>query len=256
MWKKKNAKLGMIPVDGVLGAFPDLFPIPFEPFAQAASSNPTPYLLSEAAVSFMPTVPNTFLLAEQEFEPMVDWAALGTFLSIMLVFLTLIIRTNGVERAVLEREVALAEVRDLKSKALEGSSSGSNDSNEEQERLLKDALTRFEEAVEKEERLRNLVPGVVRIVPPSASTEADRTARQNAKQFLGKDYDIGSFYEDEVPTGQPATQLSQENGPGLPPAAIGVLAVLGVSLTGLLFFLSLDPMTSNSILDELDGLTR
>lgn len=166
----------------------------------------------------------------------------------MLVFLLLVRRTAAVERAVVEREAALELVRDLKSKALEGTLTSAaavttntdgvatpNDSS----KRLNEALERYEAAVVQEERLRNIVPGVVRIVPPSSGTAAEENAQAAARQFLGKDYDIGVPKQERNPDGK------------LPMIALGILAVLGVSLTGLLFLLSVDPDTASSFLKDL-----
>jgi hypothetical protein len=101
--------------------------------------------------------------------------------------------------------------------------------------------------MEKEERLRTIIPGV-RIVPPSNGNKAEEDARVAARQFLNKDVAIGS--------GSSASSSSskQEEGDGrLSMAAVGVLTLLAASLVALLVFLSLDPMTSNNVLDNLGG---
>jgi len=177
-------------------------------------------------------VPSVIALSDtvREFEPQADWTAVGTFVSIMVVFGLLVKRTAAVEQAVMEREAALSVVRRLKSQALEGSESAS---------ALQEALARYEVAVVKEEQLRNIIPGVVRIVPPSAGSVAEESARDAAKQFLGKDHDIGIPKREENPSGK------------LPMVALGLLFVLGLSLTGLLFLLSMDPMSDSSFLNDI-----
>jgi hypothetical protein len=169
----------------------------------------------------------------KEFEPITDWTALGTFASIMFVFILLVRRTQAVERAVMEREASLELVRTLKSKAL-----SSSDDNDTTAASLEQALERYEAAVVQEEQLRTIVPGV-RIVPPTAGSKADENAAMAAKQFLGKDFDIGIPKQEENPSGK------------LPMVALGILAVLGVSLTGLLILLSMDPTTASSLLNDL-----
>ena len=166
----------------------------------------------------------------KEFEPQADWTAVGTFVSIMVVFGLLVKRTLAVEQTVVEREAALAVVRRLKAQSLQGSGSALE---------LQEALGRYEVAVRKEERLRNIIPGVVRIVPPSSGSAVEESARDAAKQFLGKDYDIGIPKREDNPSGR------------LPYLALGILVVLGMSLTGLLFLLSFDPMTDSSFLNNL-----
>lgn len=206
-------------------------------FCRRSSLDQTPLFLGPDS--------NPFLLSEnlgvdyitsssvQEFEPVVDWAALGTFVAIMGVSLLLVRRTAAVEEAVMERDAALTLVRDLKSKSLIGTQ------DEVAEQKLDEALKRYEQAVLQEEQLRNIVPGVVRIVPPSAGNASEENARVAAKQFLGKDYDIGVPKREVNPNGK------------LPVIALGILAILGISLTALLVFLSLDPMAASSFLDSL-----
>lgn len=127
--------------------------------------------------------------------------------------------------------MALEDLRNAKSKALVV---------DDGEDAVQKALKRFEEALEKEESLRSIVPGVVRIVPPSAGNEQEEQARVAAKQMLGKDTFLGA-------------SKKSEGGGRLPTAALAILAVIGVSMVGLLVFLSLDPMTSNSLLNTVGG---
>jgi hypothetical protein len=174
------------------------------------------------------------------FEPILNVPALGTFLFVMVIFGLLQIRTNQVEKAVQERNLALKELREAKSKEL--SSGGAA-----QVVNVQQSLERFDKAMEKEERLRTIIPGV-RIVPPSNGNKAEEDARVAARQFLNKDVAIGS--------GSSASSSSskQEEGDGrLSMAAVGVLTLLAASLVALLVFLSLDPMTSNNVLDNLGG---
>lgn len=181
--------------------------------------------------------------ATKEFEPVTDWTALGTFLSIMTVFLLLVRRTVAVEKAVMEREEALEVVRALKSKSLEGNTLRSDEDtisfSESVTESLQEALQRYEAAVQQEEQLRNIIPGVVRIVPPSAGNAAEENAALAAKQFLGKDYDIG------VPKRQenPSRKLSG--------VASVILALSGIVLTGLLFLLTMDSATLESLLKDV-----
>jgi hypothetical protein len=157
----------------------------------------------------------------------------------MVIFGLLQIRTNQVEKAVQERNLALKELREAKSKEL--SSGGAA-----QVVNVQQSLERFDKAMEKEERLRTIIPGV-RIVPPSNGNKAEEDARVAARQFLNKDVAIGS--------GSSASSSSkQEEGDGrLSMAAVGVLTLLAASLVALLVFLSLDPMTSNNVLDNIGG---
>jgi hypothetical protein len=163
------------------------------------------------------------------FEPVLNVPALGTFLFVMVIFGLLSIRTNQVEQAVQERNSALKELREAKSKELSGG----------KEVNVQQALEQFDKAMEKEESLRTIIPGV-RIVPPSNGNKAEEEARVAARQFLDKDVAIGAS--------------KQEEGDGrLPMAALGVLTLLAASLVVLLVFLSLDPVTSNNVLDSVGG---
>jgi hypothetical protein len=163
------------------------------------------------------------------FEPVLNVPALGTFLFVMVIFGLLSIRTNQVEQAVQERNLALKELREAKSKELSGG----------KEVNVQQALEQFDKAMEKEESLRTIIPGV-RIVPPSNGNNAEEEARVAARQFLDKDVAIGAS--------------KQEEGDGrLPMAALGVLTLLAASLVVLLVFLSLDPVTSNNVLDSVGG---
>jgi hypothetical protein len=147
----------------------------------------------------------------------------------MVIFGLLSIRTNQVEQAVQERNLALKELREAKSKELSGG----------KEVNVQQALEQFDKAMEKEESLRTIIPGV-RIVPPSNGNNAEEEARVAARQFLDKDVAIGAS--------------KQEEGDGrLPMAALGVLTLLAASLVALLVFLSLDPVTSNNVLDSVGG---
>jgi hypothetical protein len=167
------------------------------------------------------------------FEPVLNVPALGTFLFVMAVFGLLSIRTSQVEQAVQERNSALKELREAKSKELSGGAEEVN---------VQKSLERFDKAMEKEDNLRTIIPGV-RIVPPSNGNKAEEEARVAARQFLNKEVNIGA-----------GSSSKQEEGDGrLPMAALGVLALLATSLVALLVFLSLDPVTSNNVLDNFGG---
>ena len=156
------------------------------------------------------------------FEPVLDTTAFATFLVISIVFAALIIRTQQVENVVQHRNQALERLRVVKSKELEGS-------DEIQEQDVQKALKEYEDAVRKEEKLRNIIPGVVRIVPPSAADEKEEEARVVAKQFLGKDFDIGISKREEVESKGSILQTI---------ASLAVLALF--MLQGVLFFFVTD----------------
>jgi hypothetical protein len=166
------------------------------------------------------------------FEPVLDVQALSTFLVISIVFTALIVRTNQVEGGVQERNRALAKLREVKSKELAGDETVD-------EGVIQLALSEYEDAVRKEEKLRTIIPGVVRIVPPSSANKKEEDARAIAQQFLGKDFEIGTSKREEV---------ENRNVPTL--ALVAVLALF--ILQGALFFAAAnDLMASSSIRGEM-----
>ena len=70
-----------------------------------------------------------------------------------------------------------------------------------------------------------MIPGVVRIVPPSAGNQKEEEASVVAKQLLGKDFDIG------VPK-------RERNEQGFSTVAVVALATVGVLLLGVFAFLN------------------
>lgn len=163
------------------------------------------------------------------FEPILNVPALVIFVLITTVFSALILRTNQVEDAVQTRKLRQEDVRSLKAKELgEGTVSPEK---------IQQVLQLYEDAVRQEEKLRNILPGV-RIVPPSSGNRKEEEAQAIAKQYLGKDFNIG------VP--KRYNEKSESSGK-LPSIAIGILAVIALSLVGLLAFLSFgaDPMSGN-----------
>jgi hypothetical protein len=164
------------------------------------------------------TSTNEATAATTTFEPQLNVPAFITFLFISILFSALILRTTQVEQAVQTRKHKLKRLRDLKSKELAGDDSVST---QDIQQVLRD----YEEAVRKEESLRNVIPGVVRIVPPSAGDQEEEEASVVAKQLLGKDFEIGA-------------PKREQNENGFTPVAVGALATVGVILIGLFAFLN------------------
>jgi hypothetical protein len=138
-----------------------------------------------------------------------------------------------VEQAVQERKTKLQQLRTLKTKELDNSNNITSTD-------IQQSLQEYESAVQKEEKLRNIIPGVVRIVPPSAGDAKEEEASFIAKQLLGKDYEIG------IPK-----QERNENGT-LSPIAIGALIAVGTLLVCLLAFLSLMYLGGDSSAKVMD----
>ena len=173
------------------------------------------------------------------FEPVLDVPALATFLFVLVVFGALNYRTSQVQKAIEDRDYWLDQVRTIKSKELA-------DGQEIDEKELQNALQNYESAILREEQFRNLVPGgAVRIVPPTgpASREADEKAAAMAKQFLGREYDIGS-------TKQEVEQRSNDNDSNnnLPTIAVAILVIIALAQMGLFVFMNFltdtDPTSS------------
>lgn len=163
------------------------------------------------------------------FEPILNVPALITFVLITTVFSALILRTNQVEDAVQRRKRMQEEVRLLKLKEM-----GEGTVTPEQ---IQQILQLYEDAVRREEDLRNILPGV-RIVPPSAIDRKEEEAQAIAKQYLGQDFNIG------VP--KKYNEKRDDEGV-LPSVAIGILAMVALSQVGLLAFFNFgaDPMSGN-----------
>eukprot|EP00980_Cylindrotheca_fusiformis_P022627 scaffold9523_cov103-Cylindrotheca_fusiformis.AAC.4 len=160
------------------------------------------------------------------FEPKLDFPAFSTFLIISVVFTALIVRTSQVEGGVQERKRALAKLREVKSKELAGDHSID-------ETAVDNALEEYEKAVREEEKLRDIIPGVVRIVPPSSADKKEEEARAVAQRFLGNDFDIGTSKREEV---------ENRNVPTL--ALVAVLALF--IFQGAVFFMAYDDLMAGS----------
>ena len=152
-------------------------------------------LLPETAAAIMTTSIDAVPQPSQSFEPIVNVPAMLSSVFIASIFGALIFRTNQVERAVQERNERLQELRAYKSKQLANSNNnGTIESSTGTDADLTLFLQRYEEAVQKEEKLRNVLPWTsrIRIVAPSGGRAEEQQARADARRFLGKDYDIGS----------------------------------------------------------------
>lgn len=155
------------------------------------------------------------------FEPVVNLPALGSFLFIAVIFTFLITRVGAVERAAERRKAALKELRAVKSKELDATAD---------EASVARALQEYEDAINAEEELRTLIPGVRVVAPnqPAGSSEEDIAA---ARQFLGIEL-------------EKSASLRKEDGErkGLSTGAVAVLAIVALSQLALLYMLSFDPM--------------
>mmetsp|Transcript_27106 Transcript_27106/g.45184 ORF Transcript_27106/g.45184 Transcript_27106/m.45184 type:complete len:229 (-) Transcript_27106:32-718(-) len=166
----------------------------------------------------------------QVFEAQVNTPALSAFAVIVVVFGLLQIRTNQVNDAALSRKKALEVLRIIKSKELANEGNERSPSTEEIDRAAQD----YKECIENEERLRNVVPGVIRIVAPNGPASASEEEVQAAKQFLGLDLTEGAAATKK--------EKSKDEDSKMSGGAVAVLAVVGLTQICLLVLLSFDPM--------------
>lgn len=134
-------------------------------------------------------------------------------------------RIREVEGAVERRKVALVQLRVVKSKELSSAGKDRPDST-----VVAGALKEYEDALQGEENLRTLLPGV-RIVAPGRSATSSAEDVRAAKQFLGIDL-------------EPVQNDDKEDRKGLAAGSVAILAVVALSQLGLLYMLSFDPMAA------------
>lgn len=170
------------------------------------------------------------------FEPVVNTPALGSFLFIAIGFLLLQLRIGAIKKAVSRRQTALEELRAIKANEL--FDAGVNRPSAE---ALSVALVEYESALQNEENMRTLIPGVRLRAPNNVrNSEKDVSA---AKQFLGVDL---KPTENNVPE-------ASEGKDGLSAGAVAVLVLVALSQIALLYMLSFDPMTASSVFTDLGG---
>ncbi len=194
---------------------------------------------------------------------------------------------NFARDASLRRENALAFLREVKSEQLNSSSSESkrDEANESDNRMMEqrvqDATKAYETALKEELNLRTIIPGVRIVAPNDAARREEDIAA--AKQFLGWDIlaDEKKFNENndteatisevndeekkknllmqsrrrfdvqESDSSSPRQQSSEEK--PMSNVAKAILLSVAVSQIGLLFLLSLDPMSANNFFTNVAG---
>jgi hypothetical protein len=169
------------------------------------------------------------------FEAQVNAPALGAFAVIFVVFGLLQLRTNQVNDAALRRKEALQVLRAIKSQELSGTFEEKPSPD-----AIRKAVDAYKSCIDEEERLRNVVPGVVRIVAPNGPASASEEEVQAAKQFLGIDLTEGGAVVPNMKRSDVSKEDSKMSG-----GAVAVLAVVGLTQIGLLFLLSFDPMSQS-----------
>lgn len=209
-------------------------------------------MLSSSASAAAPT--------NDDFAPVLNLPALVSFLFITLVFVSLQVRVNAIGEAVDRRTRALTELRAIKAKELANDGRSNRrrdgDDNSQAAASLHDevvqAVERFREAYNEVERLRTIIPGMVRIrPPPSTNIQArmDETAAA-AQQFLG--------IQPEVDRSSPSAVEDIDNKLNVPLPFAVLLGVIVLAQVGLFGLLLTDPTSSSgdvlNVVDTLSGL--
>jgi hypothetical protein len=189
------------------------------------------------------------------FEPVMNYPALASFLLIATVFGLLQLRTNGISTAAARRVAALKALREVKSQQLSLSSISQSSSQsrpgagdlsayEANELVVRQAMKEYEAALDEEERLRTIIPGV-RIIAPNNpnSSKSDIAA---AKQFLNRDLGEGDSSTNNG-------QAEGQEGKGLSNALTVVIVLVGISQLALLYLLAYDPLSASEVVDALAG---
>ena len=142
-----------------------------------------------STISSQPMLPES----TTTFEPVLNVPAFSVFLFIAIVFGLLQYRMAAIGTAADRRTEALATLRRLKAKQLSsGGTAAANDKTadtvtDETESILLQATEEYRDALMEVERLRTVIPGLVRIPPPPAESASRERMEENvaaAKQFL------------------------------------------------------------------------
>mmetsp|Transcript_14029 Transcript_14029/g.18284 ORF Transcript_14029/g.18284 Transcript_14029/m.18284 type:complete len:274 (-) Transcript_14029:127-948(-) len=225
------------------------------------SSSPLSLLMSpslESSSSYYYSTTPTIIADHQEaattsFEPVLNLPAFSVFCFIAIVFGLLQFRIAAIGAAADRRTLALARLRKVKALQLSSASSLDSSSNNNNKSTIttttstineqvQEALMGYKAAYDEVERLRTVIPGVARIVPPPGQERMNDNAMA-AQQFLNITPD-----KEKLPNKQGGLPPLAR---GLSPLAIAVLlgvATLQVLLLGLF---TMDSNTANMILDEV-----
>jgi len=202
---------------------------------------------------------NTVDAATTSFEPVLNVPALSVFLFIAIVFGFLQYRITAIGKAADRRTEALANLRQVRALQLSGggdeisttstkttmttaaatdeTTTTANKGNRMEERV-RQATLEYEAAYNEVERLRTVIPGVARIIPPPAESSNRERMEENrlaAQQFLNVTLD------------DTTEDVDHEENEGLSPVAIGVLAIIATSqILLLLLLLTVDTTPSLS----------
>lgn len=199
--------------------------------------------LSESATT-SPTSSTT------SFEPILNIPAFSVFILIAIIFAYLQYRITAIEEASKRRTIALNDLKAIKLKALTAIGIDSIDTNDVQK-----AIETYRQQYDEVEKLREIIPGVKIIQPPSQSNSR-KIMNDNeiaAQQYLGIIPVIDQQVNDNIDR---KTSVEDEKlTKGFTKVQLAVISFIVFSQCCLLFFLSLDPLSSNNVLNMIDSVT-
>jgi len=197
-------------------------------------------LLSEA-----PFPPGSYVTTAPEFSAEIDPSASSAFLLIMVVFGALKLRADSISSVAKDRKALAVELKAARIRRITG-----------EDGIVKDGVVSYavaelayRDALDREDRLREVLPGI-RVVSPTASLDEMRKESRELLPDLklrdGEEVDNGDSqqlkpgFSMERKGGDDASQDS-----GTSVGQILILAIVGLSQIALLFMLSFDPMQAS-----------
>jgi hypothetical protein len=188
----------------------------------------------------------------QSFEPVLNVPQLGAFLFIAIIFVMLQLRIRSIEDAAQKRTIALDKVRKLKTQSLSSSSTGQDTAVTSNE--VMNAIDEYRQRYEEVERLRELIPGI-RIVQPPSQTMTRQRMDDNiagAQQFLGivpemnvqQQQNNNNNDNNELQMNDKNNDNSNSNTEGLTILQQAAIVFILVTQCSLFFLLLLDPMSN------------
>lgn len=180
---------------------------------------------------------------DREFEPVIHYPALASFLLIAVIFTFLQIRINAISTAASYRVDALTKLREIKAAELSASGEiGSGGAVQHDE--VSAAVRNYADALDKEEQMRTIVPGV-RIAAPNNPNRRKEDAAA-IQQFLKKGGTSREILERINDTDDAIMQRNTESrDAGLSMGAKSIMAVVALAQIILLILLSVTPMVAN-----------
>jgi hypothetical protein len=164
------------------------------------------------------------------FEPVLNVPVFIVFVLIMGIFLLLQRRVSAIEAAAEDRTLALQRLRAMKAKELSDPTRATTEQ-------VQSALQQYEQAYNRVEELRTVLPGV-RVIPPPSQSLTQERQRENeaaAKQFLGIE---------QPPSLEPSSKTTETS---MSPFLAAVLVLIASSQIALLILLiTSDPMMSST----------